>query len=104
MQYIYTLKLIDRLLDEDNWTQEDEDIVTEHFMKLKRLTEEGTVILAGRTTHMDETTFGIVILNANDEESARELASSDPAVEKGIMKASVYPYKIALFSADNIKQ
>ncbi len=37
-QFVYVLNLIPRLHDDDSWTQEDEDIVTRHFLRLKRYT------------------------------------------------------------------
>jgi len=95
-QYIYVLKLIPRLLQDENWTEQDEDIVTRHFLRLKRLVEEGNVILAGRTEMMGEKTFGIVILEAGSDAEAEELMRSDPAVAEGIMTAELYPYRIAL--------
>ena len=95
-QYIYVLKLIPRLLDENNWTEKDENIVGEHFRLLKKFTEEGKVILAGRTLTTEEDGFGIVIFEAENIEEATNFMNSDPAVKEGIMTAKVYPYKVAL--------
>jgi uncharacterized protein len=95
-QYIYKLKLIPRLLNEKNWTEEDNKIVMEHFERLQVLTEEKTVILAGRTITMDEDGFGIVIFEAETDKEANVIMDSDPAVKKGIMNAKLYPYKVAL--------
>ncbi|MFS0862936.1 YciI family protein [Fredinandcohnia sp. 179-A 10B2 NHS] len=97
-QYIYTLKLIPRLLDERNWTEKENEIVQAHFNQLKRLMEEDKVVLAGRTLNDDESTFGIVILQTNSEAEAREIMEYDPAVKKGIMNAELYPYRVALFN------
>lgn len=95
-QYIYVLKLIPRLLDEGNWTQREEDIVERHFNKLKKYTEEGKVILAGRTLNMDPEGFGIVIFEGPSDEAALEFMNCDPAVEEGIMTAKLFPYRVAL--------
>jgi len=95
-QYIYVLKLIPHLLKEENWTEKDEEIVGRHFNKLKELTEEGTVILAGRTLNMDEKTFGIVILEVESDEVATNIMNRDPAVVEGIMTAEIFPYRVAL--------
>ncbi|WP_449538814.1 YciI family protein [Ferdinandcohnia sp. Marseille-Q9671] len=97
-QYIYTLKLIPRLLDEQNWTDIENQIVQKHFMKLKALLEENILILAGKTQTLDESTFGIVILQADSVQEAREIMENDPAVKEGIMTAELYPYRIALFN------
>lgn len=95
-QFIYVLRPIPRLRTETNWTDTDSAIAGRHFAHLKALTDKGTVILAGRTTVLDETTFGIVIVEADSLEAARKLMQSDPAVEGGIMTAEVFPYEIVL--------
>lgn len=101
-QFIYVLKLIPRLIDENNWTSRDEEIVTNHFNHLKGLLQEGKLILAGRTLNMDETTFGIVIFEAGSEEEARMMMNADPAVEGGIMTAQLFPYRVALMKGQAI--
>ena len=70
-QYIYVLKLIQPLLNVDNWTEREEKIVDRHFIKLQKLLEEGILVLAGKTMGIDEKTFGIVILEVESEEEAR---------------------------------
>lgn len=96
MQYIYVLKLIPRLLQDENWTTTDNLIVDDHFNYLKKLLENKTLILAGRTLNEDESKFGIVIFEASSINDARKIMSNDPAVNKGIMNAELYPYRVAL--------
>jgi uncharacterized protein len=95
-QYIYQLKLIPNLLEESNWSDRENSIVGEHFQQLKMLRDEGTVKLAGRTLTMDEDGFGIVIIEAESDSDARNLMENDPAVKKGIMTATLFPFHIAL--------
>lgn len=95
-QFIYILKLIPRLLDARNWTNKEEQIVEEHFKNLEKLLSEQKLLLAGKTEGLDENTFGIVILETESEEEARKIMEDDPAVKKGIMKARLHPYRIAL--------
>lgn len=95
-QFIYVLRLIPSLLNEENWTEREENIVDRHFAKLQELLEEGKLVLAGRTLSLDEKTFGIVILEAESEEEALIIMENDPAVAEGIMKAELFPYRIAL--------
>jgi len=90
------LRLIPRLLKESNWTDADNAVVGRHFAHLQSLLAEGKLILAGKTEGLDEKTFGIVIFEAEDLESAQELMRLDPAVHEGIMNATLYPYTIAL--------
>lgn len=95
-QFIYVLKLIPALLDENNWTEREEKIVNKHFVELQELLREGKLVLAGRTLNMDEKTFGIVILEVDSEEEARTIMKNDPAVAEEIMTAELFPYRVAL--------
>ena len=79
-------------------TPEEEGIVAQHFAYLKQLTEQGVVVLAGRTLNTDASSFGIVILQADSEEAARTLMANDPAVKHQVMRAALYPYRIALMA------
>jgi uncharacterized protein len=98
MQFLYKLKLVPQLLDEKNWTEKENQIVSEHFISLQHLLNENKLILAGKTEGMDSSTFGIVIFQADNETEARELMENDPAVKKGIMTAELYPYSVALYN------
>ncbi len=95
-QFIYILKLVPELLNMDNWTTREEKIVDKHFSKLQELLEEGKLILAGKTSGLDEKTFGIVILEVENEDTAITIMKSDPAVSEGIMTAELFPYNVAL--------
>jgi uncharacterized protein YciI len=79
-------------------TPEEENIITDHAAYVKKLTEEGVVLLAGRTLNTDASSFGIVIFEANDDGAARSVMEKDPAVVKGLMRAEVFPYRIAFTS------
>lgn len=51
-------------------TPEEERIVDAHYSYLKALTDQGVVILAGRTLNTDKSSFGIVIFRSDSEEAA----------------------------------
>lgn len=95
-QFIYTLRLVPRLTNPDNWTEMENEIVGRHFRMLQGLLEEGKLVLAGRTQTMDEKTFGIVILEVESEEEARSVMENDPGVKEGVMTAELFPYRVAL--------
>lgn len=95
-EYLYVLKLRQDLFDANNWTAKENKIVEEHFNRLKKMLEEGSLVLAGRTLNMDPEGMGIVIFKAGTEEEAKEIAANDPAVKAGIMSAKVFPYRTAL--------
>jgi uncharacterized protein YciI len=75
--------------------------VNRHFNYLNSLTEQGTVLLFGRTQNRDARTFGIVIFRAESEEEAQSIMKNDPAVKEGMMRAELYPYKVAGLNAQN---
>lgn len=95
-QFIYILKLIPSLLVESNWTNKEEAIVERHFANLKRLLDDGKLVLAGKTDGLDEKTFGKVIFEADSEEEAQSVLLSDPAVAEGIMEGELFPYRVAI--------
>lgn len=95
-QYVYTLKLVPRLLDDTIWTSLDKIAVDQHLSSLERLLEERVLVLAGRTLDEDERMFGIVIFEAETDEQAEHIMLNDPAVKAGIMVAELHPYRVAL--------
>jgi uncharacterized protein YciI len=97
-QYIYVIKPSRLGMLTDGPSAYEEDIVARHFSYLEALANEGIVILAGRTQTSDDSAFGVVILNAGSEREARERMEADPAVEGGVMRAKLFPFRIALKS------
>lgn len=79
-------------------TTEEAEIIAQHFSYLQQLTGQGVVVLAGRTLNTDERSFGIVIFRADSEEAARKVMEQDPAVYRQVMRAELYPYRIALMA------
>ena len=98
-QWLYVLRLAPRLHDDAAWTADDERVVGEHFRRLKQLTADGVVILAGRTAEPGDRTFGLVVFEAPDEASARAIMEADPTVKAGVMTATLHPYAVALLRA-----
>lgn len=95
-QFIYVLRLVPRLHSDSAWTKEDEAALGRHFARLKKATETGELILAGRTMEPGDKTFGIAIFQAADEKTARSFMESDPAVVAGLMTAELHPFAVAL--------
>lgn len=79
-------------------TEREAVIVDEHFRYLQKLAREGVVLMAGRTLNVDDRAFGIVVLVATTQAEAAELVQNDPAVKHGVMKAELFPYRVALWS------
>lgn len=96
MTFLYVLKLTPKYQAESGWTDADRAIVGEHFERLARATDAGQVVLAGRTEEPLDRTFGLVVFEAGSEDAARRFMDTDPAVQAGIMQATLHPYGIAL--------
>ena len=76
------------------FTEEESEIVGEHFAYLQGLLAEGKLIVAGRT--QTDAPVGICIYYADSLEQAQQIAQNDPAVVKGVFHADVHPYSVAL--------
>jgi uncharacterized protein YciI len=101
-QFLYRLKASRPDILKTGPTAEEAAIVQEHFDYLKDLARQGVVILVGRTLTTDESTFGLAIFRAESEEAAREIMSNDPAVKKGVMHATLFPFRVALMEGKPI--
>ena len=77
-------------------TAEEDQVVSDHFDYLERLVNDGVVLLAGRTLNTDYSSFGIVIFRAVTLDAAQKIVADDPAVHWRVMRAELYPYRIAL--------
>jgi len=50
----------------------------------------------GRTLNNDENAMGLAVFRAESEDAARKIMSDDPAVKKGVMTATLYPFKVVV--------
>ena len=100
-QYLYKIQPVRPEMLTEGPTETESQIVSDHFSYLKDLMERGAVILAGRTQNNDYSSFGIIIFKAESEDQAREIVRNDPAVKNNVMRAELYPYRIALLKAEN---
>ena len=62
-----------------------------HFANMKRLVDEGKLVLAGPLDGV-EGRRGIFVLATKDIEEARRLVATDPVIEKGEMVAEYHVY------------
>jgi len=75
-------------------TPEEEVAWDRHFERLKRLMDEGTLILAGPTLGRINT--GIAIIEAPDEATARRLMDEDPVIESGYATGELRGFRVSL--------
>ena len=75
-------------------TEEEQEVWERHFERLQRLHADGTLILAGPT--LGSVNTGIHIFEAPDEDAARALMESDPAIASGIARGELRPFRVSL--------
>lgn len=102
VQFIYILQLEPKFTKQENWTDDTNRIVGEHFNYLKNLFEKGVVKFVGKTEYdMDHPdNRGISIFEAENEAEANKIMQNDPCVINGVMTAVVHPFKI-VFNSGN---
>ena len=99
-QYIYVIRPTRVGLLGEGPTDAESAVLARHFEYLERLVQDGTVLMAGRTLHSDERTFGLVVLAAESEARAEQVMREDPAVLEGVMTAELFPYRVSLWAED----
>ena len=75
-------------------TDEEQQVWGVHFARLKRLLDEGTLILAGPT--LGPVNTGIAIIEAPDEDAARTIMNEDPAISGGFARGELRPFRASL--------
>ena len=102
-QFLYRIQPVRHDMLTKGANESESRIISDHFNYLKRLAENGLVILAGRTQTTDYSSFGIVILKAETIEAARQIMLDDPAVKNNVFRAELYSYRTSIFNPDNAK-
>jgi uncharacterized protein len=95
-QFVYVLRVTPPFQDASKWTPKENDAVARHFARLSQATDAKRVIFAGKTSEPLSQTFGLVVFEAENEEAARQFMSTDPAIQVGVMSATLHPYVLAL--------
>jgi uncharacterized protein len=92
LQFIYIFKPLKDNFNETA-TEEENNIISEHFLYLKKLLDEKTLILAGPETNAK---FGIAVIETESEEQAKRIMENDPAVLKKVFSAELFPFRVSL--------
>jgi uncharacterized protein YciI len=93
--YLYRLQSTRPTMLTEGPTPEEAAVVEQHSAYLRALADKGIVLFYGRTTNVDETAFGIVVVGGESEDIARHTMENDPSVRDGVMRAELYPFRIA---------
>jgi uncharacterized protein YciI len=75
-------------------TEAEQEAVAAHFRYYTALHEQGTIMLAGRTT--EPPYIGIAILRAADRNVAETLMRDDPGVQAGAFAVRLQSFGVAL--------
>jgi uncharacterized protein YciI len=70
---------------------ERDEMFSGHFANMKRLSDEGKLVLAGPLDGVDGWR-GLFVFAVDDVDEARQLASTDPVIMKGEMVAEYHKY------------
>ena len=62
---------------------------------MQELASQNVILLVGRGLQR-ESPFGIVILRVDNEDAARQIMENDPAVQKGMMRATLSPFQVLI--------
>jgi len=103
-QYLYQIQLNRIEILSEGPTDEEASHLSGHAEYVSQLADEGVVLLAGRTQTADPDGFGIVIFAAESDEAAQEIVDNDPAIKNEVMRAALFPYKIAFTSLRGIPE
>lgn len=95
-EFLYRLQLVRNDMLVTGPTPAEQAITAEHFAYLKELHAKGIIIFVGRTLTTDASTMGLAVFRAESEDAAGEIMDNDPAVRKGLMTATLYPFKVVL--------
>jgi uncharacterized protein len=95
-EFLYRLQLVRGDMLRTGPTESEQAIVAEHFAYLQNLTAQGVMIFVGRTLNADENAMGLAVFRAESEDAARRVMNDDPVVKKGVMTATLYPFKVVL--------
>ena len=75
-------------------TAEEQAVWAEHFTRLRRLLDEGVMILVGPT--LGRVNTGIAVFEAPDEEAARKIMAEDPTIAGGYARGELRPFMLSL--------
>jgi uncharacterized protein YciI len=78
----------------ETMTAEEDAVWTEHFARLRRLVDEGVVLLAGPT--LGPVNTGITIFEAPDEAAAQRIVDEDPVAISGFGTLELRPFRVSL--------
>ncbi len=78
----------------ETMTPEEAEVWRVHFARLRRLLDEGVMVLVGPT--LGQVNTGIAVFEAPDEETALRIMNEDPIIAGGYARGELRPFRISL--------
>ena len=78
----------------ETMTEAEQVVWDDHFLRLKRLLDDGVLLLAGPT--LGRLNTGIAIFEAPDEAAARTIMADDPIAKGGWARVELRPFVVSL--------
>lgn len=78
----------------ETMTAAESEAWSRHWARIKRLYDEGSIVLVGPTLGRHNT--GICIFEAPDEAAALELMNGDPTIAEGFATGELRPMRVSL--------
>jgi uncharacterized protein YciI len=75
-------------------TDEERAVWSDHFVRLKQMLADGSLILAGPTLGSINT--GVTVFEAPDEATARKVMDDDPCIRAGMAAGELRPFRLSL--------
>ena len=85
-------------------TELEDSVMREHIAHLRELASDGRRLFAGRAQVRSADKRGLALVRAADEDEARKLMESGPAVQARLMKATLVPYRLTAGRAEALRQ
>jgi len=77
----------------DDMTPDEEAIMSEHYLYLKKLTHDHKVIAAGPVFDFK---FGLIILQVASEQEAKDIMAKEPSVVQGVHTYKMSEMRVSL--------
>lgn len=99
-QWLYVTRLTRPDMLTTGPTAAEQATVSRHAAHCDAMGKAGVMLMVGRTQIAGPETMGLCVFLAKDEAEARRIMESDPAINEGVMRGELFPYRIAFGNAE----
>ena len=91
-QFLLRIEPVRKDFTLQNMNDDERRITGEHFAYLKELVDQGKLTFAGQAFD-PKGLWGIIVVNAPDQEAATTLLNGDPTMKSKIFRGEVIPFR-----------